>query len=347
MTMTSSSASSIPSAQLAIQIHQTGGTENIKLNEIPVAAPGNDQILVKVEWSGINFIDTYFRSGLYPVNLPFTLGNEPAGEILALGPNLRDQSIFKIGDKVVTYFRGGGLQQYALFDINRTFKLPQGVSTQVAAGLFLQGLTAITFIDEAYKVKKGDYVLVHSAAGGIGLLLCQLLSNIGAVVIGTTSTKEKADLALLNGANHVVLCGNKSYGDLVEEIKKLTPNNDGTDVIFDGVGKDTWESHFEILKRKGTIVTFGNASGPPPNFSPFKLMTKNLKLCRPMLDNYIYTPAEFQKYCEQLFGCYQKNIIKLHSHKPEGYPFNALGVQEAHRDITSRQTTGKLVVKVA
>ncbi|KAG0150593.1 hypothetical protein CROQUDRAFT_668489 [Cronartium quercuum f. sp. fusiforme G11] len=334
---------SIPEEQLAIQFSQTGGPEVIELKKIPVPRLADDEILIKVEWCGINFIDTYFRSGLYPVSLPFTLGNEPAGIVVQLGAKVTG---FALGDQVTTYFRGGGLQQYTCCNYLKACKIPNSVSRKEAAALCLQGLTALTLVNEAHKVQKGEYILVHAAAGGLGTLLCQILSNIGAHVIGTTSTEEKACLAKANGAEHVVLYANRDVNEVISDIKKLTPRYEGVAAVFDGVGKDTWESNFEVAKRKGTIVVVGNASGPPPSFSALKLMAKNLKLCRPGLDQYIHTPEEWQYYTSELFKLIAKGIVRPSYYKNEGYRFSESGVREAHSDIASRKTTGKLIVKL-
>ncbi|KAH9817349.1 hypothetical protein DFH28DRAFT_963973 [Melampsora americana] len=335
---------SIPQTQSAIQICQNGGVEVIQRKEIPTPELREDEILIKVEWCGINFIDTYFRSGLYNVSLPFTLGNEAAGTIVRLGSRVDN---FSLGDRVVGYMRGGGLQQYTRCSSHRASKIPDTVSTKDAAGLFVQGLTALTFMREAHRVEKGEYILVHAAAGGVGSLLCQILSDAGAHVIGTTSTEEKAREAMANGAEHIITYADKDMIEMASNIKGVTPGGEGVAAVFDGVGHDTWESNFDVVKRKGTIVVFGNASGPPPAFSALKLMAKNLKLCRPMLDQYVYTPEEWSHYTSELFQLIAKGVVRPKFHKKEGYSFDEAGVRAAHTDITSRKTSGKLIVKVS
>lgn len=204
--------------------------------------------------------------------------------------------------------------------------MPESVSTRTAAAALLQGLTAVSFVEEAYPVKKGDTILIHTAAGGLGLLLTQLAKNVGATVIGTTSTAAKAELAKANGADHVILY---PVEDTVKRVLELT-NGVGVDAVFDGVGKDTFDNNFKLIKRKGTIVSVGNASGAVEPFSVLRLAEKNLRLLRPSLSNYVYTPEESAYYSHKLFELVAKGALKIAVF--EEYPFTAEGVQKAQRD---------------
>lgn len=244
----------LPSTMKAVQISKTGGLEVLEHVELPVPTLSEGQILVRNEYTGINFIDTYFRSGLYAApSLPMTLGREAAGEVIAVG-----SAVTKItpGMKVV-YMSGGEAGSYSQFtaiSASKAVPVPEGLSTEKAAAVFLQGLTAYTLIHEAGAVKPGQWTLVHAAAGGVGLLLVQMLRSIGAKVIGTASSDEKLELARKNGAEWTVNSGD----DVVAKVKEITGGH-GIDVIFDGVGKATFEAGLEMIARKGTFVSFGNA----------------------------------------------------------------------------------------
>jgi len=261
----------------AIQIPKTGGTEVIELNRVDHPSPTPDEILIEVEWAGVNFIDTYIRSGIYPSpKFPTTLGTEAAGRIVALPSsqevlnNKEYQSRnFKVGDKVA-FIETSAFANYVVVQWEKVGPLPEGVSTKIAAATILSGLTALTFLKEAYTVKPNDWILIHAAAGGFGLQAIQLAKKFGARVIGTTSTPQKAELAKQYGADHVVLY---TQEDVVKKVLELTGGN-GVKAVYDGVGKDTWEDNFKLVAMKGTIVSFGNASGVIQPFPPFKLMAK-------------------------------------------------------------------------
>ncbi|KAL7416308.1 hypothetical protein BDY24DRAFT_379217 [Mrakia frigida] len=332
--------STIPTTMKALLIHKQGGPEEIKLETIPVPTLGEGEVLVKVNYAGVNFIDTYLRGGLYPVALPFTLGQEAAGTLVAVHESVKDSKL-SVGDKVVAYV-GGSYAEYVKVPAGKVFAIPSGVKTSEAAGVLTQGLTALTMLRESHAVKKGDWIVVHAAAGGVGLNLCQIASHFGAHVIGTTSTLEKAELARQNGAEIVVVGGKE--GELQAAVNKAT-DGQGVIAIFDGVGKATFDVNWEILARKGTFVTFGNASGPPPEFSPLKLVKGNWKITRPTLNNFIFTPEEFHTYAAELFQLmHDKHVRLLISHVA---PFTAEGLVEAHALLTGRQTVGKLVVEVS
>ncbi|KAI0746899.1 NAD-P-binding protein [Daedaleopsis nitida] len=338
----------VPEKMRAVGIRQTGDFDVIEELELPVptTVPGN--VLIKVHYAGVNFIDTYFRKGLYPIkSLPTALGGEAAGEIVALPSDetvLGDKDYklrgFKVGDKVAAY-GFGSFAEYVSVAWDKVFPLPEGVSTRDAAAALTQGATALTFVTEAYAVQKGDTVLVHTVAGGLGLFFAQLIKARGATVIGTTSTPDKAAVAKAHGADHVILYKDE---DTVQRVLELT-NGEGVHAIFDGVGKDTFEADFKMIRRKGTLVSVGNASGAVPPFPPLKLVEKNVRLLRPTLGNYVFTPEEGRKYGEELFKLVAGGTLKVTIHAE--YPFTADGVQQAQKDLTGGKSIGKLLIKIA
>ncbi len=266
---------------------------------------------------------------------------EPAGVVVS-----SKSPRFSEGDRVSAYLTtGGGYAQYVAVDDSKAVKLSASVSTRDAAGLVLQGLTAWTLCKEAYAVQRGDTILVHAAAGGVGLLLCQMIRHLGAHAIGTVSTPEKAELARAHGAEHVILYGPAAPAGetVVDRVLEITKGQ-GVQAVFDGVGKDTWEDDFKVIARKGTIATFGNASGAVDPFPPLKLSAKNVKVCRPTLGNYVATRDELETYTSQLWELVAQGAVKLRVHKE--YPFSADGIKQSQVDITSRGTTGKLLIKV-
>jgi len=317
----------------AIQIECTGGPEELKLVDLELPSPTQDQIVVKNSYIGVNYIDTYFRRGIYPASLPYILGREASGEIIETGSNVTE---FKKGDRIV-YLHVGTYSEYTVITPSHAIIIPPGISEKVAAAALLQGLTALTLIREAYQAKKGDYILVHAAAGGMGLQLCQLLNSLGVHVIGTTSTSGKAELALSNGAEFVI---NYTTEDVVEKVKEIT-NGGGVDAVLDGVGKDTFEISLECVKRKGTLISFGNASGVVPPISISKLSPKNIKLLRPSFFGYITTKAEWDKHSNDLIQLLQNGSLKARIH--EIYPLAE--ASRAHTDLESRGTTGKLLLR--
>ncbi|KAI0072066.1 NAD-P-binding protein [Panus rudis PR-1116 ss-1] len=341
-------SSGVPSKIQAVVITETGDFDVIKKIEVPFAAPAKDQIVIKVNYAGINFIDNYFRQGLYPVkSFPAQFGTEAAGTIVSLPSDesvLNDEEYklrgFAPGAKVVA-LTFGAYAEYISVSWKDVYVVPPSISLKVAGAIFTQGGTALTFITEAYNVKKGDIVFVHTVAGGFGLAVAQLAKARGATVIGTTSTKEKAEIAKAHGADHVILYKEE---DTVKRVNELT-NGEGVHVVYDGVGKDTHEIDFKLVRRKGTIVFVGNASGPVPPIAPLKLVEKNIKLVRPTLKNYIYTPEEGRTYISQLFDAVSKQELKVLIHKE--YPFTSEGVIEAEKDLTGGRSIGKLLVKVA
>ncbi|KAJ7150401.1 NAD(P)-binding protein [Mycena filopes] len=288
--------------------------------------------------------------GLYPVKeFPAAIGAELSGTILALPTDktvLEDPEYKKRAYTVGARVSAGGASivglhsNYASIPWKVVHVLPPAVSTRTGVAALSQGLTALSFIEEAYNVQKGDTILVHTVAGGLGLLFAQLIKARGATVIGTTSTKEKAELAKANGADHVILYKEE---DTVQRVLEIT-NGAGVDAVFDGVGKDTFDSNFKMLKRKGTLVSVGNASGAVPPFAPIRLVEKNLKLLRPTVGNYVTTPEEIYHYTTELYSLVADGSLKIKVHKE--YPFTAEGAIQAQKDLTSGQTTGKLIIKV-
>ncbi|KAL0951871.1 hypothetical protein HGRIS_008531 [Hohenbuehelia grisea] len=326
--------SSIPDTIEAITVAKTGGFEVIEKTTIPFEVDPS-HVVVKVD-------------GLYPFpSLPATLGKEASGTIVALPTDksvLEDEDFkkrgYSVGQKVAVDYLGSH-GTYASLPFKTVYPIPDSISTLTAAAALVQSLTAVTFFEEAYQVKKGDVILIHTVAGGLGLLFTQLAKHIGATVIGTTSTEEKSKLAKENGTDHVILYKQE---DTVERVLELT-NGQGVDAIFDGVGKDTFDNNFKIIKRKGTIVSVGNASGAVPPFPVLKLVEKNVKLLRPTMNNYAYTPAEALYYGNKVFDLISKGVLKIHIFKE--YPFTAEGVQQAQKDLTGGKTTGKVVVNLS
>ncbi|KAL0768968.1 hypothetical protein CaCOL14_008277 [Colletotrichum acutatum] len=330
-------ASSLPQTMNGIQIPRTGGTEVLTHHtDLPLPALAENQVLVRNEYAGINYIDTYFRTGLYKAPLPITPGREGAGTVVKTHPSVANQ--FKEGDRVVYMGPFGSYSGYSAVNAAQLLHIPDALPTDKAAAALLQGLTAWTFIREAGEVKEGEWVLVHAAAGGVGLQLVQMLRAMGAKVIGTTSTDEKCALAKKNGAEFIV---NSRSQDLVEEVKKITGGH-GVDVIFDGVGKATFDSDIEMAARKGRLVVFGNASGAVPPFDILKLGPKNLKVMRPIVNGYTATREELEKYSTELFDMITSGKVEVAIHK--AYPLK--DVKQAHEDLESRNTTGKLILKV-
>lgn len=338
---------SFPEKIQAITIAKTGDVDVLEKTEVdfPQAAPGD--IVVKIAYGGVNFIDTYFRKGLYPIkDFPAIQGTESSGTIVRLPTDdgvLNDENYkkrgYQVGDRVAVY-KSGGFAEYVSAPWNGVYKVLPSISLQTAAAALTSGLTAITFITEAYEVKKGDTIFVHTIAGALGLCILQLAKARGATVIGTTSTAEKAKLAKDHGADHVILYKDE---DTVKRTMEIT-NGQGVEAVFDGVGKDTFELDFEILKRKGTLVSIGNASGAVPPMAPLKLVTKNLKLLRPTMGNYVVTPDEAYYYGNELWKSIESGQLKINVYKE--YPFSAEGVRQAQTDLVGGHTTGKLLIKI-
>ena len=318
----------------AIQVKKTGGPEALELVEIPVPQPKPNEAVVKVAASGVNFIDVYHREGRYPVALPFVIGQEGAGVVSAVGGEVKSVSA---GDRVAWTSVMGSYAEYAAVPADRLVKVPQGVSEREAAAVMLQGMTAHYLAYTTFPLKRGDTALVHAAAGGVGLLLVQLAHNIGARVIGTVSTEEKAKLAREAGADEIIFY---THSDFESETKGLTGGK-GVDVVYDSVGKTTFEKGLNILRPRGMMVLFGGSSGAAPAIDPITLTQKgSLFLTRPSLNHYISTRDDLEMRAGALFGMIAAKKLKLRIEHV--YPLQ--DAQQAHRDLQGRKTTGKLLL---
>ncbi|KAF9354153.1 NADPH:quinone reductase [Mortierella sp. NVP85] len=322
----------------AVQIAQHGDSSILAYVSVPKPTPKSDQVLVKVAYSGVNFIDTYQRSGLYPQNLPFILGREGSGEIVEVGSEAKGD--FQVGDRVA-FVGPGSYAEYDAVSTTTLAKLPAAVSLEQGAALLLQGLTAWSLVRQAYKVEKGDWVLIHAAAGGVGLLLCQMCKLLGANVIGTTSTEAKANLAKQNGADYVVDYSN-GYDSLIDKVNELTENK-GVHVVFDGVGAATFDVSLKVVRRLGTVISFGNSSGAVPPVNIMRLAEKNIRLMRTTLFQYITTQEEFEALSKELLQLVAENKLQFAIHKI----YNIKDVKQAHDDLEGRKTTGKLLLSLS
>lgn len=329
-------ATEIPKTMKGVLIEKTGGVEVLQYKtDLPVPTPKEGEVLVKNDFIGINYIDTYFRTGLYPAPKPEILGREAEGTIVSTGGgNLYN---LKVGDRVV-WMGTSAYAEYTSAPASTAYPIPSSLSPSIAAAAFLQGLTALTLIREAYEVKKGDWILVHAAAGGVGLWLCQLLKAVGARTIGTASTAEKIELAKENGAEFMI--NYKEEKDFVGKVKEIT-GGEGVAAVFDSTGKDQFENDLEVVARKGTVVSYGNSSGAVPPLTIARLSAKNVKVLRPTLFNYIATREEFERYTGELFEFITKHNFNVRIH--ETYPL--ADVARAHTDLEGRKTTGKLLLK--
>jgi NADPH:quinone reductase len=318
----------------AIQVKRAGGPEVLKLVELPVPeAKGNDAV-VKIVAAGINFIDVYYREGRYKAVLPFVPGQEAAGDVVAVG---REVAGVRVGDRVAYAMVQGGYAEYTAVPEDRLVKIPEGVSYQQAAAAMLQGMTAHYLSHGTYPLKKGETALVHAAAGGVGLLLAQMCHNIGARVIGTVSTEEKAKLAREAGADDVILY---TQTDFEVETKRLTGGK-GVDVVYDSVGKTTFEKGLNVLRPRGYMVLFGGSSGAVPPFDLIQLSQKgSLFVTRPTLAHYVITREELEARAGAVFAMIAGGKLKLRI--AHTYPLK--DVAQAHRDVEGRKTTGKLLL---
>jgi NADPH2:quinone reductase len=318
----------------AIQIKQVGGPEVMEVAELPVPQPKAGQAVVKLAASGVNFIDVYLREGRYKSPLPFVLGQEGAGVVTAAGA---DANQVKVGDRVAWTGVPGCYAEYAAVPADRLVPIPRGVSDDQAAAAMLQGMTAHYLSHDTYPLKKGETALVHAAAGGVGLLLVQMAYNIGARVIATVSTKEKAKLAREAGADEVILY---AQADFEAEAKRLTSGK-GVDVVYDSVGKTTFDRGLNILRPRGMMVLFGGSSGAVPPFDLVALSQKgSLYVTRPTLANYITTREELMARSGAVFGMIAAGKLKLRIE----HRYALAEAQRAHRDLEGRKTTGKLLL---
>jgi NADPH2:quinone reductase len=319
----------------AIQISETGGPEVLKLAELPIPQPGPGQVLIRVEATGVNFIEIYFRKGTYKAALPLVPGSEAAGTVEELGPGVTG---FAAGDAVASVSVLGSYAEYALAPAAGLVKVPEGVTMEQAAAAMLQGMTAHYLVTSTFPLKKGDTMLVHAGAGGVGLLLTQMATKIGARVITTCSTEEKAELSREAGASDVILYTEKEFEP---EVKKLTGGK-GVDVVYDSVGKTTFEGSLNCLRPRGMLALFGASSGPVPPFDPIQLSGKgSLFLTRPTLWHYVATRAELEWRAGEVLGWVAKGELKLRTEYL--YPLDEAA--QAQTDLEARKTTGKILLE--
>ena len=318
----------------AIQVQQPGGVEALALVDIPAPKPKPNEVLVKIAAAGVNFIDIYLREGRYKAPLPFVNGQEAAGIVTEVGAEVRS---VKPGDHVAYAGPLGAYAEYAAVPADRLVPVPSGVSDRDAAAAMLQGMTAHYLTYDTFPLKSGQTALVHAAAGGVGLLLVQMAHNIGAHVIGTVSTEEKAKLAREAGADEVILY---TKSDFETETKRLTGGK-GLDVVYDSVGKTTFDKGLNVLRPRGMMVLYGGSSGAVPPFDLIHLSAKgSLFVTRPKLGDYVTTREELLSRADAVLGMIAAGKLKLrvqHIYKLEE-------AQQAHRDLEGRKTTGKLLV---
>jgi len=318
----------------AIQISRTGGPEVLELVERDIPAPGPGQVRIRHQAIGVNFIDTYHRSGLYPIKLPSGLGQEAAGLVDALGEGV-DQ--FKVGDRVAYTGQMGAYAEFHVVPAARVVHLPAGISTELAAASLLKGMTAEFLLRRCYPLKAGEATLIHAAAGGVGSILVQWAKAIGAIVIGTVGSEDKAELAKSLGCDHVILYREE---DVAERVKAVT-GGAGVSVAYDGVGAATFEASLSSLRRRGMLAVFGNASGPAPAVEPARLQRGgSLFLTRPTLFDYIATPGELAESAAALFHVIGNGSVKV----SVGQRFALADARAAHEVLEGRETTGSTVL---
>jgi len=320
----------------AIRIHQPGGPEALKWEEVEVGEPGPGQARIRQAAAGLNFIDVYHRTGLYKQPLPFTPGVEGAGTVESVGPDVEH---LKAGDRVAYAGPIGGYAEERLVPADRLVKLPDDISFDQAAAIMLQGMTARMLLRAVFPVQQGDTILIHAAAGGVGLVMCQWASALGATVIGTVSNEEKAELARAHGCDHPILY---THQDFVAEVQKLTAR-EMLPVVYDSVGRTTFAKSLDCLKKRGLMVLFGNSSGPVQPFAPGVLAQKgSLFLTRPTLFDYIATRQELEQAAVDLFDVVASGKVKVEV--KQRFPLK--DAAEAHRALEARQTTGSTILTV-
>jgi len=318
----------------AIQVKRAGGPEVLEPVKLPVPEARGAEAVVKIVAAGVNFIDVYYREGRYKAVMPFVPGQEAAGDVVAVGSNVTN---LKVGDRVAYTMVLGSYAEYSAVAADRLVKIPEGVSYQQAAAVMLQGMTAHYLSHDTYPLKKGETALVHAAAGGVGLLLVQMAHGIGARVIGTVSTEEKAKLAREAGADDVILY---TQTDFEAETRRLTGGR-GVDVVYDSVGKTTFEKGLDILRPRGYMVLFGGSSGPVPPFDLIQLSQKgSLYVTRPTLTHYVATREDLEMRAGAVFSMIAAGKLKLRI--AHTYPLE--DATQAHRDLEARRTTGKLLL---
>jgi NADPH2:quinone reductase len=319
----------------AVRFHKQGGPEVLQYEEVQVGDPGPGQARIRHTAIGVNFVDTYQRSGLYPMQLPAVAGNEAAGVVEAVGQGVTD---LKAGDRVAYTGLPGSYCDVRVVPADRLVKLPQGISEEQAASMMLKGLTVHYLIHTTYPVKKGETVLWHAAAGGVGLIACQWLKALGVTVIGTAGSDEKTSLAKAHGAEHVV---NYSRENFVERVQAITGGKK-VPAVYDSVGKSTWEGSLECLRPRGLMVSFGNASGPVAPVNLGILSAKgSLYVTRPTLATHIASRADLVERSNDLFEVVKSGKVKIETTKR----YKLAEAEQAHRDLEGRKTTGSIVLQ--
>ena len=318
----------------AIRVHSTGGPEVLTLEELPDPVAGPAELLVKVEAIGVNFLEIYFRQGLYPSPLPFIPGTEVAGVVVGLGAEVKG---FRVGDRMVTVSAKGAYATMTVVPADKAVKIPDGVATKVAAAVWLQGLTAHYLTHSTFDLEPGHSCIVHAAAGGVGLLLCQMAKAKGAFVIGTASTPEKRELAKRAGADEVI---DYTTQDFSVEARRLT-GGAGVDVVYDSVGASTFQRSLQSIRPRGMLVLFGQSSGPVHPIDP-QLLNRNgsLFLTRPTLTHYVATRAELEQRAGDLLGWIASGKLDVRI----GAEFALADAAKAHLALASRGTTGKTLI---
>jgi NADPH:quinone reductase len=320
----------------AVRVHKFGGPEVLTYEDIEVPAPGPGQIRIKQKASGINFIDTYFRQGMYPspVGMPFVAGNEGAGEVVAVGSGVTD---IKVGDRVAYVTALGAYAAERILPADRAVKLPNNISDEQAAGMMLKGMTVQYLINRTFKVEKGTTVLMHAAAGGVGLILCQWANHLGATVIGTVGSKDKAELAKKNGCHHTILYRDE---DFVARVKDITGGK-LCDVVYDGVGKQTFPGSLDCIRPLGMFVSFGSSSGQIDAFNINILQQKgSLFATRPTLNTYTAKREDLLKTANDLFDKVGSGAVKI----PINQKYPLKDATKAHQDLEGRETTGSSIL---
>ena len=318
----------------AVRYHKQGGPEVLQLDDVEVGDPAQGQVRIRHTAIGVNFVDTYQRSGLYPMQLPQVGGNEGAGVVEAVGAGVTD---LKAGDRITYTGLAGSYCEQRLVPADRMVKLPQGITEEQAASMLLKGLTVHYLIFSTFKVSKGDTVLWHAAAGGVGLIACQWLKALGVTTSATAGSAEKMALAKAHGADHVI---NYSTENFVEKVKAITGGK-GVPVVYDGVGKSTWEGSLDCLRPRGLMVTFGNASGPVAPVNLGILASKgSLFVTRPTLATHIASRADLVERSNALFDIVKSGKVKIETTAK----YKLADAQQAHRDLEGRKTTGSVVL---
>jgi NADPH2:quinone reductase len=318
----------------AIQIDKQGGPEVLEWRELPDPTPGPGDLLVEVAGAGLNYIDTYHRSGLYQVPLPYTLGLEGAGTVIETGA---DVSGYEVGDRVAWASTAGSYAERAVVPARGAMKVPSDVPFEIAAAVPLQGMTAHYLLTDAYALQAGEKCLIHAGAGGTGQLLIQIAKLIGAEVFTTVGSDEKAELAEAAGADHVILYRQVDFAEAIEAIAGTRP----LDVVYDGVGKSVFTQSLGLLRMRGMMVTFGNASGAVDPISPLELSANgSLYLTRPTLFHYTATPEEIQRRADDIFRWIEAGTL----HVRVGARYDLQDAAEAHRALEARETTGKVLL---